>query len=144
MDEYSFLSSISDKTLYTGLTVSDIDSYAQEFSETFDVSLPEEVKTFLSVTNGLYINGVVFFSRFNDNVKEISPRATERTRDIIGFNRAYRDMTDIEDYIILGKDSISYFVYGIASGKYQVLSNGTMDMMNEYDSLAQMIEEVLC
>ena len=52
-------------------------------------------------------------------------------------------MTDIEDYIILGKDSISYFVYDITSGKYQVISNGTMDVMSEYDSLAQMIGAVL-
>ena len=97
----------------------------------------------MSVTNGLYVNGKVFFSRFNDNVKAFSPRATNRTRDIIDFNRSYRDMTDIEDYIILGKDSISYFVYDTASEKYQVLTNGTMDVINIFDSLAQMIGEVL-
>ncbi len=79
----------------------------------------------------------------NDNVKEISPRATNRTRDIIGFNRYYRGMTDIEDYIILGKDSISYFVYDIASEKYRILTNGTLDVINEFNSLAQMIREVL-
>ena len=45
--------------------------------------------------------------------------------------------------IILGKDSISYFVYDIASEKYQVLTNGTMDVINIFDSLAQMIGEVL-
>ena len=79
--------------------------------------MPENVRDFLRITNGFYINGKVFFSMINDNVKEISPRATNRTRDIIGFNRYYRGMTDIEDYIILGKDSISYFVYDIASEK---------------------------
>ena len=105
--------------------------------------MPEDVRAFLSVTNGLHINSIVFFSMINDNVKELSPRATNRMRDIIGFNRYYRDMTDIEDYIILGKDSISFFVYDIASEKYQVLSNGTLDVMSEYNSLVQMIREAL-
>lgn len=143
MDEYGFLNGISDKTLYTGLTASEIELYTGEFSEAFNVSLPEDVRALLSITNGLHINGKVFFSMINDDVKELSPRATNRTRDIIGFNRYYRDMTDIEDYIILGKDSISYFVYDIASEKYQVLSNGTLDVMREYNSLTRMIREVL-
>lgn len=112
-------------------------------NEAFNVSLPENVRDFLRITNGFYINGKVFFSMINDNVKEISPRATNRTRDIIGFNRYYRSMTDIEEYIILGKDSISYFVYDIASEKYRILTNGTLDVMNEFNSLAQMIREVL-
>ena len=103
MDEYGFLNGISDKTLYIGLTASEISLYAGEFKEAFNVSLPENVRDFLRITNGFYINGKVFFSMINDNVKEISPRATNRTRDIIGFNRYYRGMTDIEDYIILGK-----------------------------------------
>ncbi len=55
----------------------------------------------------------------------------------------YIGLTDIEDYIILGKDSISYFVYDIASEKYRILTNGTLDVMNEFNSLAQMIREVL-
>ena len=143
VDEYDFLNKLSYKTMYTGLTESELDLYAEEFSEAFNVSLPEDLRAFLSVTNGLYVNGKVFFSRFNDNVKAFSPRATNRTRDIIEFNRSYRDMTDIEDYIILGKDSISYFVYDTASEKYQVLTNGTMDVINIFDSLAQMIGEVL-
>ena len=143
MDEYGFLKGISDKTLYIGLTASEISLYAGEFKEAFNVSLPENVRDFLRITNGFYINGKVFFSMINDNVKEISPRATNRTRDIIGFNRYYRGMTDIEDYIILGKDSISYFVYDIASEKYRILTNGTLDVMNEFNSLAQMIREVL-
>jgi hypothetical protein len=142
MNEYDFLNEFSDKTLYTGLMASEINLYAGEFIEAFNVSLPEDVRTFLRVTNGLYINGKVLFSMINDNVKELSPRATNRTRDIIGFNRYYRDITDIEDYIILGKDSISYFVYDIASEKYQVLTNGTLEVMSEYNSLGQMIREV--
>ncbi len=141
--EYSFLNDIKDKTLYNGLSSSDIDLYSQEFSEAFNINLPEDVKEFLKATNGIYMNGETFLSKFNDDVKEKSPRATRNTKDIIGFNENYRDMTDIEDYIILGKDSLSYYVYDIKSKKYQDLSNGTLDVLNEYDEFAQMIKDVL-
>lgn len=141
--KYSFLNDIKYKTLYNGLSSRDIDSYSQEFSEIFNINLPEDVKEFLKVTNGIYTSGGTFFSKFNDDVKEKSPRATRNTKDIIGFNENYRNMTDIEDYIILGKDSLSYYVYDIKSKKYQDLSNGTLDVMNEYDEFEKMVEDVL-
>ena len=141
--KYSFLNDIKYKTLYNGLSSRDIDSYSQEFSEIFNINLPEEVKEFLKVTNGIYTSGGTFFTKFNDDVKEKSPRATRNTKDIIGFNENYRDMTDIEDYIILGKDSLSYYVYDIKSKKYQDLSNGTLDVMNEYDEFEKMVEDAL-
>lgn len=140
---YSFLNDIKYKTIYNGLSSRDIDSYSQEFSEIFNINLPEDVKEFLKVTNGIYTSGVTFFSKFNDDVKEKSPRATRNTKDIIGFNENYRDMTDIEDYIILGKDSLSYYVYDIKSKKYQDLSNGTLVVMNEYDEFEKMVEDIL-
>ena len=140
---YKFLNDIANKTLYNGLSDSDINSYSQEFSETFNIDLPDDVKDFLKATNGIYMNGETFFSKFNDDVKEKSPRATRKTKDIIGFNENYRDMTDIENYIILGKDSLSYYVYDIKSKKYQDISNGTLVILNEYDEFAKMVEDVL-
>lgn len=140
---YSFLNDIEDKTLYNGLSNNDIDSYSREFSETFNIDLPDDVKEFLKATNGIYMNGETFLSKFNDDVKEKSPRATRKTKDIIGFNENYREMTDVEDFIILGKDSLSYYVYNIASKKYQDLSNGTLDVLNEYDEFVKMVKDVL-
>ena len=46
MNEYDFLNEFSDKTLYTGLMASEINLYAGEFIEAFNVSLPEDVRTF--------------------------------------------------------------------------------------------------
>ena len=46
MDEYGFLNGISDKTLYIGLTASEISLYAGEFKEAFNVSLPVGSTTF--------------------------------------------------------------------------------------------------
>ena len=52
-------------------------------------------------------------------------------------------LTDIDDYIILGKDNISYFVYDINNKKYYVLSSGCLEIMNEYDELYIMIREIV-
>ena len=66
-----------------------------------------------------------------------------KTYDIIERNEEYRMMTDIEDFILLGEDSLSYFVYDIESKKYRIISNGTLDIMKEYNGLCTLIKEVL-
>ena len=50
---------------------------------------------------------------------------------------------DIEEFIILGDDSLSYYVYDIKSKKYQDLSHGSLDVLNEYDEFTKMVEDVL-
>jgi hypothetical protein len=140
---YSFLNDILNIKLYSGLTDDEIEIYSQEFNEAFKIDLPEEVKEFLKTTNGVYVNGEVFLSKFNGEVEEGNSRITRKTRDIIGYNENFREMTDIDDYIIFGKDSLSFYVYDIKSQKYQDISNGTSTVLNEYDEFAKMVEDVL-
>ena len=132
-------------TVFTGLSDDEINSYSQEFLEKFKIDFPEDVKEFLKVTNGLFgAGGEYVLSKFNDEIKNINPRIIDKTTyDIIGRNEDYRMMTDIEDFIILGEDSLSYYVYDIKSKKYQDLSNGTLDVLNEYDDFAKMVEDAL-
>lgn len=142
---YSFLNDFKHLTLFTGLSEDEISSYSQEFVEKFKVDFPEDVKEFLKATNGLFGGGGEYFlSKFNDEIKNVNPRIIDKsTYDIIGRNEDYRMMTDIEDFIILGEDSLSYYVYDIKSKKYHDLSNGTLDVMNEYDEFEKMVEDVL-
>lgn len=141
--KYSFLNDIKYLDVYTGLSDEEIDSYSKEFEGTFKIDFPKDVKEFLKVTNGVYMNGEVFLSKFNDEVGKGNPRITCETRDIIVYNVNFREMTDIEDYIIFGKDSLSFYVYDIKSHKYQDISNGTSTVLNEYDEFSKMVEDVL-
>lgn len=143
--KYNFLNDFKHLTVFTGLSDDEINSYSQEFLGKFKIDFPEDVKEFLKVTNGLFgAGGEYFLSKFNDEIKNINPRIIDKTTyDIIGRNEDYRMMTDIEDFIILGEDSLSYYVYDIKSKKYQDLSNGTLDVQNEYDEFAKMVEDVL-
>ena len=48
-------------------------------------------------------------------------------------------MTDITDYILLGKSSIDCIVYNISGKKYQILSNGTMESFGTFDSFIELL-----
>ena len=143
--KYSFLNNFKHLSVFTGLSDEEINSYSQEFFEKFKIDLPEDVKEFLKVTNGLFgAGGEYFLSKFNDEVKNINPKIMDiETFDIIRRNEYERMLGDIEEFIILGDDSLSYYVYDIKSKKYQDLSHGSLDVLNEYDEFAKMVEDVL-
>ena len=70
--KYSFLNNFKHLSVFTGLSDEEINSYSQEFFEKFKIDLPEDVKEFLKVTNGLFgAGGEYFLSKFNDEVKNI-------------------------------------------------------------------------
>ena len=143
--KYSFLNDIKYLTVFTGLSDEEIESYSKEFEKIFKIDFPKDVKEFLKVTNGLFgAGGEYFLSKINDEIKNLNPRIFDKeTYDIIGRNEDFRMMTDIEDFIILGEDSLSYYVYDIKSQKYQDISNGTSTVLNEYDEFSKMVEDVL-
>ena len=59
--------------------------------------------------------------------------------DILHFNSSFRDMTDITDYIMLGKSSLDYIVYNISEKKFQILSNGTMECFGTFDTFLELL-----
>ena len=59
--------------------------------------------------------------------------------DILRFNSSFREMTDITDYILLGKSSIDLIVYNIREKKYQILSNGVMQSFGSFDSFPELL-----
>ena len=104
--------------------------------ELVTIDVPEEYKEFLKISNGITSdNGAKFYSKFD---------LKKRGRyDIVDINYDYRELTDIEDFIKLGNDDISYFVYDINTSKYQVLSDGTLDVLNEYNHFYELLKAVL-
>lgn len=142
-EKYEFFSKIDVSKLYTGISAEEIEEYSQEFKRIFGLDLPEDIKNFLKRSNGIYLDGKRFFSKFNEDVQAKSPRATKATTDLIAYNENYRAMTNINDYIILGKDDLSYFVYNIENQKYQVLSSQLLSVMKEYDDFNTMENDIV-
>lgn len=141
--KYDFIDDIKDAVMFIGLNDDEVKQYQADFIDKFGISLPDEVGEFLKITNGIYKSDMHLFSKFKEEMLESFPRLKSKNIDIIEFNDNYRMLTDIDDYIILGKDNISYFVYDINNKKHYVLSSGCLEIMNEYDELYIMIKEIV-
>ncbi len=142
--KYDFLNKIEGVTLYTGLSNDEINELDKLSKEHINFELTDDIKLFFSVTNGLYFdNGTTFYSKFNSEIKDECQGIELGSIDIVKHNEEYRELTDIDEFFILGEDSISYFVYNYSNNKYCVLSNGVLDIMNEYETLDVMVKEIL-
>ena len=135
-ERYIFLNDIDNLKFYSGLDNSEIEKLKEKSIEKLNIDIPEEYKEFLKISNGVTSdNGAKFYSKFD---------LKKRGRyDIVDINYDYRELTDIEDFIKLGNDDISYFVYDINTSKYQVLSDGTLDVLNEYNHFYELLKAVL-
>lgn len=141
---YDFLYKIEGVTLHTALSNDEVNELAKECKEKINFELPGDIKSFFLMTNGLYFNnGTRFFSKYNEEIKEKHPRLSMKSIDVVRYNEDYRVYTDIDEFFILGKDSISYFVYNYSNSKYCVLDNGALDVMNEYECFDIMLKDIL-
>lgn len=136
--KYSFICDII-TNLPKGLKANEIKDLSNLSKEKLGCELPVDYKEFLSEINGFSYDGLTIFSKFNDNIKQLSPRADEESRDIICWNEMYYDMTDITDYIILGKSDLDYIVYDKEKNVYLILTNGTMDEMDNSEDFEELL-----
>ena len=138
--QYDFLSKI-DKTLHNGLSDDEIKQLSNDCKEQLGSELPEDFKKFLKICNGFYGSGVYVLGKFNEDVKEKSPRASESTFDILTWHEMGWEWTN--EYIILGKDSTSFIAYDVVNNKYVIMSNGTSTVFNESDYFSLVFEKIL-
>lgn len=137
--KYSFISDIVND-LPNGLKDDEINELSNLSKENLGCELPVDYKEFLSEINGFSYNGLTIFSKFNDNIKQLSPRAKVETRDVICWNENYYDMTDITDYIILGKSDLDYIAYDKEKNIYLILTNGTMDEIDKSEDFEELLK----
>ena len=132
-----FLSSLPDTALYEKLPQEKIDNLENEFYSVFETGLPRDYTELLRHTNGLSYNGKSIVGAYDSDFLTQHPR--KKSMDILRFNSSFRDMTDITDYIMLGKSGIDYIVYNIGEKNYQILSNGTMECFGTYDTFPELL-----
>ena len=132
-----FLSKLPDTATYEKPTQEKINDADKEFYSLFNVGLPKDYIEFLHCTNGLSYNGRSIFGVYDEEFLAEYPR--KKSMDITRSNSSFRDMTDITDYILLGRSSIDHIVYNISEKKYQILSNGTMECFGSFDSFIELL-----
>lgn len=132
-----FLSKIPCSAVYEKVPAEKISKTAKEFYSLFEAELTEDYINLLHQTNGLSCDGHSICGVYDEDFLADHPR--KGSMDILRFNSSFRDMTDITDYILLGKSSLDYVVYDIAEKKYQILSNGTMECFGSFDSFPDLL-----
>ena len=131
------LSKLPGQAVYEKLPREKTDDTAKEFYSLFGAGLPDDYIELLNFTNGLSYDGRSICGVYDEEFLAVYPR--KRSMDIIRFNSSFRDMTDITDYILLGKSSIDLIVYNIGEGKYQILSSGVMECFGSFDTLPELL-----
>lgn len=132
-----FLSKLPDAATYEKLPQEKIDNLIEEFDSEFDVEIPEDYIGLLHQTNGLSYDGYNICGVYDEDFLIDHPR--KKSMDIVRFNSSFRDMTDITNYILLGKSSIDLIVFNIVEKKYQILSNGVMECFGTFDSFLELL-----
>ena len=132
-----FLSRLPDTATYEKLTREKISNTEKEFCSLFKAELPKDYTELLNFTNGLSYNGHSICGVYDEEFLADHPR--KKSMDILHFNSSFREMTDITDYIMLGKSSLDYIVYNISEKKFQILSNGTMECFGTFDTFLELL-----
>ena len=132
-----FLSRLPDTATYEKLPQEKIGNAEKEFASLFETALPEDYIQLLRCTNGLSYDGHSVCGVYDEEFLIDHPR--KKSMDIVRFNSSFRDMTDITDYILLGKSSLDLIVYNIGEKKYQILSNGVMECFGSFDSFPELL-----
>ena len=132
-----FLLKLPDTAKYEKLTAEKIEKINEEFCSVFNAEIPEDYIELLRQTNGLSYNGKSIVGVYDAGFLIDHPR--KASMDIVRFNSSFRDMTDITEYILLGKSSTDLIVYNIREKKYQILSNGVMECFGTFDSFPELL-----
>ena len=116
-------------------TINRVSIYCTDY---FGCSLPEGYSKFLKEANGFSYDGRSIFCCYNDEIQSSFPRYTGL--DFVTFNTKFYKNTDIYSYLVLGKSSIDYICYEKATEKYLILTNGTMQIINEFNAFELLLE----
>ena len=121
-----------------GLSDETINKVSDYCTKHFACSLPEGYAKFLKEANGFSYDGRSVFCCYNDEIQKVFPRYVGL--DFVTFNTKFFENTDIYSYLMLGKSSIDYVCYEKSSGKYLILTNGTMQLVTESVDFNSLLE----
>jgi hypothetical protein len=92
-----------------------------------------EYENLLKIVNGLEFNGLVIYNAQPD----------DENNGFIGANEIWRDNECDSNYLFFGDSSISWYCLDIDDYVFLELDKPSGDIMEEYNSLEEMINEAL-
>jgi hypothetical protein len=102
--------------------------------------LPADYEAFLSKTNGLDHNGLVFYGSEPCQICGFDDRQLD---GIVEANQGRRDMEVLKNYLVVGESEDALFAYHPQSSRYVALDSSSLDEGESFDSFRQMLRSAL-
>lgn len=123
-----------------GIAEADVHNFVASIEQELEVSLPVEYLEILRVVNGLEFNGCILYGADEHLVSSVPNQAIN---GLIDNNKVLYENEWQKQYLFLGENSISWFVYDLQTKKYLELDNPSGELEQEFVSCEEMVERVL-
>lgn len=104
------------------------------------VSLPQDYLELLREVNGIEYNGGIFYG-VDEEFLQSEPQ--QNISGVLDMNLVWHEDDYMTDYIFLGENDISWFVYHPSDGKYYMLDNPSGEIISAYSDTESMLGQLL-
>ncbi len=95
--------------------------------------LPDDYIEFLHITNGLIFRRNFFYG--TNAIEE------ERLPDIVSANNDFSEEYEADEYLVIGNDRYSFFVYNLETKMYEVVEKEDLEMIEEFEDFSELLME---
>lgn len=118
----------------------EIQIFTDEVKKKFGFDLPEEYIDLLKVINGYEFNGFIIYG-VDERLLEKKP--DEHINGFIELSEIWYENEHQKQYIFIGEDNISWYVYDFVSKKYVIVDKPGGDEMEYFDRFDEIIAKLL-
>jgi hypothetical protein len=115
------------------------DDVEKKLGEMGLIALPEELKNFLSLMNGLMYSSAEFFSVGDKVVEDCG----YKLMDIITANNVENTIEKDDKRLLIGREDEDVYCYNSENGRYEILDRIDWAVMEEFSNLEDMISYVI-
>ena len=136
---------VQEKNLYgekinIGATEQEIKWFIKKVKDELRMDIPNEYIKILKVVNGLEFNGFILYGIDQYLLDE---QSNQIINGLIENNKILYENEWEKQYIFLGESNICWYVYDLIECKYYELDRPSGSKMKVFNSLEDMVEEIL-
>lgn len=124
----------------SGLVAEDMPDFFAAVEQELGCSVPEEYLKVLKVVNGLEFNGSILYGADEEFV---SSEPNQAINGLIDNNKVLYENEWQKQYLFLGENSISWYVYDLQTKRYLELDNPSGEVEQEFTSCEELVEGLL-
>lgn len=123
-----------------GLAETQVLKFVMDVEQELGCSFPKEYLEILKYVNGLEFNGSILYGA---DLEFIQSTPNQRINGLIDNNKVLYENEWQKQYLFLGEDSISWYVYDLQSKQYLKLDNPSGDEVHRFSTCEEMVENLL-